>query len=68
MFSSQLNKVSLFIKKKFFFGVLGPHLQAFGSSQTRGQIGDAAASHSCNNVRSDLSLPPTMQLTAMLDL
>ena len=42
---------------------------AYGSSQARGQIGAAAAdlhlSHS--NVESEPNLPPTPQLTAMLD-
>ena len=42
---------------------------AYGGSQARGPIGTTAASlhHSHGNARSELSLPPTPQLTATLD-
>ena len=44
------------------------YLEAYGSSQARGQTGAAAAGlhHSHSNARSELSLPPTPQLTATL--
>ena len=60
-------------KKKllFFFIVFcfsGPHLR-YGSSQTRGRIGAAAAGlrHSHSNTGSGPHLRPTPQLTAVLD-
>ena len=42
---------------------------AYGGSQTRGQIGAAAASlhHSHSNMGSKPCLPPTPELAAMLD-
>ena len=55
--------VFLFI---YFFRAAG---LAYGSSQTRGQIGAAAAGlhHSHSNARSELRLQPTPQLTANPD-
>ena len=45
----------------FFFSSFGPHPEAYGGSQARGQIGDAAANHS--NLGSKPCLQPTSQLT-----
>ena len=42
-------------------------LAAYGSSQTRGQIGAMAAGHSHSNTGSEPHLLPTLQLTATLD-
>ena len=51
-----------------FFFTAAP--EAYGSSQSRGQIGAAAASlhHSHSNVGSEPHLQPMPQLMAMLDL
>ena len=53
----------------FCFCLFMATLAAYGGSQARGQIGAVAAGlhHSHTNVRSELHLQPTSQLTAMLD-
>ena len=53
----------------FYFCFFRATLVAHGGSQARGQIGAGVAGlhHSHSNVRSKLCLPPTPQLTAMLD-
>ena len=47
-----------------FFGLFKSALSAYGSSQARGRIGDAAVSlrHSHSNARSELHLQPTLHL------
>ena len=54
----------------FSFFVLRATPSAYGSSQTSGQIGAAAAGlhHSHSTARSEPHLPPTLQSVAMLDL
>ena len=53
----------------FFFFLFWAAPAAYGDSQARGQIGAVAAGlrQSHSNVGSKLCLPPTLQLTAMLD-
>ena len=53
----------------FFFGLFRAEPEVYGSFQARGQIRATLASlhHSHSNTGSKLHLPPTPQLTAMLD-
>ena len=53
----------------FFFFLVRGTLMAYGSSQSRGQIGAAAAGlhYSHSNTRSKPCLSPTLQLTATSD-
>ena len=53
----------------FCFGLFRAAPAAYGGSQAKGQIRAVAAGlyHSNSNAGSELHLPPTLQLTAMLD-
>ena len=64
---TSLRCISFFFK--FFFCLFRATPTAYGGSQARGQIRAAAASlyYSHGNARSELNLPPTSQLVAMLD-
>ena len=50
-----------------WFFILRAALVAYGSSQARGQIGATAAGLYHSHTESEPRLPPTPQLTAMLD-
>ena len=57
------------IQPDFFFLLFGAAPMAYGGSQARGRIRTIAAGlrHSHSNTRSELSLRPIPQFTAMLD-
>ena len=57
------------ILKTFFFCLFRATSEAYGGSQTRGQIGAVAADlcHTHSNARSELCLQPIAQLTVMPD-
>ena len=53
----------------FFFFFMAPYPAAYGGSQARGPVGATAAGLHCSHslMRSEPSLQPTPQLTAMPD-
>ena len=59
----------MFFFSFFFFGLFRAALMAHGSLRARGRIRTVRAGlpHSHSNARSKPRLPPTPQLTAMLD-
>ena len=63
------NEYSYSILFFFFFGLFRAASEVYGGSQARGRIGAGAPGlhHSHSNAKSELSLPPTPQLMAMVD-
>ena len=63
----KLGKDREYFRAFFFFSFLRAEPVAYGSSQARGRVRGAAASHSHSNPRSEPHLQPALHLMAMPD-